>query len=108
MGMRAGFIRAAAIIVWLATFILLIPSPSRGLPLFPVLLVMGLPLPMLSLPAVNFLLLFSYPIGMLMLLAASRGVIISWNRSGRVTSRVAFVDAAILAVFLIVGIVAWL
>ncbi len=104
---RQSVIFIVAIIMWVGSFLLLIPSPSRGLPLVTVLLVMGLPIWMLSWSIVKFLLLFSYPISILIMLAASGCVILSSSGGKRVASRVAYVDLGVLAVFLTLAIAFW-
>ncbi len=102
--MKHRFALVTVVAIWLGTFILLIPSPSRGLPFIAALLVMGLPIWMLSWPVVNLLMFFSYPIGILLMLATSWGVIVLSKRK----KSVIYVDLAILGVFLIVAIAIWL
>jgi len=106
--MKRRFILVFMIAIWLGTLILLIPSPSRGVTLVAMLLIMGLPTWMLDWPAIYFLALLSFPISGLLMVAISWGVIHLANRAKWTTLLVVLVDVVILFLFLALAIAFWL
>ena len=106
--MKHHRILTLAILVWLGTLVLLIPSPTRGLTLVSVLLLMGLPTWMLGWPIINWGVLLSFPISLLLMLVASASIVFLAEGRKRIAFRVALMDLGILVLFSLLAIALWL
>ncbi len=95
-----------SVLVWIASFAFLIPSPVRGLTLVSAMIVARLPVWMLDWPIVNNLLLFSYPISLLYMLVAS-WLVTRMERRDRVGIKIVVVDVLVVVFYLLLARSLW-